>query len=102
MTPLLTFQSHIEGKNATVEVWPDRIEWDKKGEISALKLGMGRKRGSHETLMARQITSVASERSGMLNTAVIVRTGGGQVEFRVSKGDADRVLSAIKGIAVTG
>jgi hypothetical protein len=99
MAPLLTFQSHIDGKNATVQIFDDRIEWDKKGEISALKLGMGRKRGSHETVMARQITSVASERSGMLNTAVIVRTGGGDVSFRVSKGEGDAVLSVIKQIA---
>jgi hypothetical protein len=99
-TPLLSFQSHIDGKNATAEIWPDRIEWDRKGDLSALKLGMGRKRGSHETLMARQITSVSSERSGMLNTLVVVKTGNGSVAFRVSKGEAEDVLAAIRSIAV--
>jgi hypothetical protein len=98
--PLLAFQSHIHGKNATVQIWPDRIEWDHKGERSKMTMGMTRKRGQHETIMARQITSVSSQRSGMLNTAVTVRTGGGDVEFRVSKGEAEAVLAAIRGISI--
>jgi hypothetical protein len=98
--PLLSFPSHIHGKNATVQIYPDRIEWDHKGDRSKLTMGMTRKRGSHETIAARQITSVRSTRSGMLNTAVTVRTAGGDVEFRVSKGDADAVLAAIREISV--
>lgn len=29
--PLMQFTSHIDGKNAKVEIYRDRIEWSRKG-----------------------------------------------------------------------
>lgn len=40
MEPLLQFKSHIAGKNATVTIFPDRVEWSRKGW-----LGTGTKAG---------------------------------------------------------
>jgi hypothetical protein len=36
--PLLRFKSHTEGKNANVEIYTDRIEWERPRGISAGKL----------------------------------------------------------------
>ena len=34
MEPLLELTSHIAGKNAQVRLWPDRLEWSRKGRVS--------------------------------------------------------------------
>jgi hypothetical protein len=58
MAPLPTLQSHIGGTYGPVEIWPNRSQWDRQGDISALRLGIGRKCGSHATLIARQTIGV--------------------------------------------
>jgi hypothetical protein len=97
--PLYEFTSHIDGKNAKVRIWPDRIEWERKavssGKITAgiLTLGVSTVftgvRG-HDTDMIpiAMITSVTSKKGMGSNTVVSVFTSAGAVEFRVSHKEA--------------
>jgi len=97
LEPLRTFTSHVAGKNAEVSIYPDRIEWVRKGSAIArataatatagLSLLKGRKEQT-ETIPMRAITNVSTERDGLTNSAVIVTTAGGRVAFRVSHKEA--------------
>ena len=103
-------QEPVEGKNAEVVVWPDRIEYAQQSGVTAavgrwtaagatmgvslLKTGVRAKR---ETSMipTRMIASVTTRRAGLRFTAVIVSGGGGSIELQVSSGDAERIKAAI-------
>lgn len=99
--PLYTFTSHIDGKNAKVAIWPDRIEWDRKG-VSGGKVGAGiltlgvstlftgLKNGATDMVPIRQITSVTSKKGFGGNTVVTVRSAGGAVELRATHKEASR------------
>ena len=103
--PLLTFTSHIAGKNARVDIWNDRIEWEKPrgvsgGKVLAASLTLGAsalltglKNGDSGTEMipVRSISSVTTKRDGMLNTVVSVITSGNTIDFRVSHAEAEQV-----------
>lgn len=97
--PLFEFTSHIDGKNAKVQIWSDRIEWERKG-VSAGKVAAGiwtlgistaftGLRG-HDTDMipVAMITSVTSKKGMGSNTVVSVSTAAGNVDFRVSHKEA--------------
>ncbi len=69
MSALMTFESHIDGKNATVSIYPDRIEWEQKGRMTVTRLvttgGLaGRKGGGTEMILMRAITSVTTKKDG--------------------------------------
>lgn len=98
----MTFTSHISGKNATVEVYPDRVEWLWKGWMSTgakaatalmtggmsyLATGVRGQRGS-ESIPISAITHVASK-THRFQDYVVLSTSGGNVEMRVSKAEAD-------------
>lgn len=102
--PLLTFKSHIDGKNADVSIYPDRIEWDKPGRVTATRLMGGlatagvslmktgvRTGGDTEMIPIKAMSSVNTGKDGMRFHKVIVTCAGNVVEFRVDKGDSDRV-----------
>jgi hypothetical protein len=102
MAALMTFTSHIAGKNATVSIHEDRIEWEQKGRVTATRVltgaalvGMGRKGGSTEMIPIRHITSVTTRKDGLTNWAVSVVTSGNTVDMRVSKGEAEQIKQAI-------
>lgn len=108
--PIFEFTSHIAGKNAKVGVYPDRIEWKREGSkfgratAATMTLGvslLGGKKAESEMIPMRSISHVATKRDGLMNSKVVVSTSGGQVEFRVSHGEADKVkthiLSALAG-----
>ncbi|MCI2959134.1 SHOCT domain-containing protein [Agromyces atrinae] len=107
--PIHTFTSHIGGKNATVQIYVDRVEWVRPrgisgGKITAgvMTLGMstlvtGVKNGKSGTEMIpiRSISSVTTKRDGMLNSFVQVITTGNAVEFRVSHKEAAAVKDTL-------
>jgi len=77
--PILTFKSHINGKNADVAVYSDRIEWAREGFLgrgaklalgaatlgtSLLKTGVGGKTQGTEMIPVKSISSVTTERDG--------------------------------------
>ena len=86
--PLLSFKSRIEGKNANVEIWPDRIEWKRR---TVVPLG---KRDTN-IIPIRMIEGVTTRRPGMRSTQVRVETAGNEVSFAVSKYTADAVKDTL-------
>ncbi|MDF2578478.1 MAG: hypothetical protein K0S49_57 [Microbacterium sp.] len=107
--PLYQFTSHTEGKNATVRIYPDRIEWDRARGVSGAKvtagimtaglsmLATGVKNGKagSEMIPVRSISSVTTSRDGMMNSKVSVITSGNTVDFRVSHKEAETVKATL-------
>ena len=109
MEPIYTFVSHINGKNATVEIYPDHIEWNRKGS----KIGyaakatatfgismLGGKKEQNEMVPVRAISTVSTKRDGLMNSKVVLHTVGGVLEFRVSHSEAKIVKEHIMSILV--
>lgn len=101
-TPLLKLKSHVNGKNADVEIFADRIEWAKVGGLSATRLAaasltMGaslaatgaRKGGGTEMIPVRSMTSVTTQKDGLRFYKLVVIASGNTVEFRVDKAEAE-------------
>jgi hypothetical protein len=100
--PLMTFTSHIAGKNAQVAVYEDRIEWEQQGRITATRVLTGaalvtgaRKGGSSEMIPIKAITSVTTRKNGLRNWAVSIVTAGNTIDMRVSKDEAEKVKSTV-------
>jgi hypothetical protein len=94
--PLMHVKSHIEGKNADVRLWPDRIEWTKES--------FGGRRPASDTVLLKHVTNVTTQKDGLRFYAVHVMTSAGAVAntiaFRVGKDEAsafrDAVLAAVR------
>lgn len=107
--PLHKFTSHISGKNATVSIYPDRVEWEVVRGVSGAKitagimtlgvstLATGVKNGKAGTEMipVKSISSVTTARDGMMNSKVSVITAGNTVDFRVSHAEAKIVKETL-------
>ena len=85
MAALMEFTSHIQGKNAKVAIYPDRIEWEREGRITAtralggaLLTGSLRKGGSTEMIPIKAVTSVTTRKDGLRNYAVSIIAAGGE------------------------
>lgn len=112
-SPLMEVVSHIDGKNARVRLWPDRLEWERPRGLSGGKLTAGVFTGGasllvtgvkggkdeHDMVFLRNVTNVNSRKDGVLYYAVEVQTASGgavnTVSFRVSKSEAGEFRSAI-------
>lgn len=113
---LLTFTSHIAGKNAKVRIYSDRIEWERPRGVSAAKLtagfltagasllATGVKNGNSGTEMipVKSISSVTTKRDGLLNTLVQVITSGNTIDFRVSHSEAENVRALLNQLILAG
>jgi hypothetical protein len=68
---LMTFKSHVNGKNVDVAIYVDRIEWGQAGAVSLTRLAAGtmtvgvsllktgiRKSGASEMMPTKSISSV--------------------------------------------
>lgn len=102
MSELMRFTSHIRGKNATVTIHPDRIEWEQQGRVTmtralggALVTGSLRKGGATEVIPVKAITSVTTKKDGIRNYAVSVITSGNTLDMRVSKDEAEQVKATL-------
>jgi len=105
-TPLYSFVSHIDGKNAKVEIFQDRIEWERKavsgGKVAAGILTMGMStvftgvRGKNTDMVPiRMVTAVTSKKGVGLNTVVHITTAGGALEFRTGHKEAEQVKQLV-------
>lgn len=108
--PILEFTSHVQGKNAKVRVFTDRVEWERGKAVSAGKITAGlmtaglslaatgvrtRKGAGTEVILLRSVTSVTSRRDTLLNDAVSVITSGNTIDFRVSKGEGEQITRVL-------
>lgn len=108
-TALYEVTSHIDGKNAKVRLWTDRIEWERGRGVSAGKVtagilsggttlfltGVRGSKDAYEMLPLNQVTSVANRKDGILYHLVEVQSAGGTVAFRVSRNEAAHFRQAI-------
>lgn len=77
--PLMQLKSRIEGRNADVSIYADRVEWDRRrltGKAS-------------EMIPLKSITSVTVERDGLRQKLKVI-CGGNTIELRCGRGDADQ------------
>jgi hypothetical protein len=102
---LLKFKSHINGKNADVAIFSDRIEWLMARGVSGAKvtagvftgglsmLATGVKNGKAGTQMIpmKSITGVTTKRDGMINTVVTVTSSSSTIGFRISHKEAEQM-----------
>lgn len=103
--PLMQFTSHIEGKNAKVSIYPDRIEWARTGlkppgGVTGVLLTGGLSfalPGRKDTNMIpiRQIQGVTTHKAGLSFTTVRVATASDAVAFKVTKREAEQVKSTL-------
>lgn len=107
--PLIEFDSHVAGKNATVRLWPDRVEWKQggwmgsgsKAALGALTFGASlvvtgvRGKKDESMIPVRSINSVTNKKSGLTKTMVVVNTSGGAIEFRCSGSQAEKFKSLL-------
>lgn len=114
-TPLYEVESHIDGKNAKVRLWPDRIEWERGRGISGAKIttavftmgasaavtGLRGSKDAFQMVLLEHVTNVSNAKDGLLYHAVNVQTAsGGAVNtdsFRVSREEAREFRNAILG-----
>lgn len=110
MTALYEITSHIDGKNAKVRVYPDRVEWERGKSVSGGKIaagimtagvsllatGVNSRRGAGvEVIPMRAITSVTQRRDSFTNDVVSVITAGNTIDMRCSRAEAERLRSLI-------
>lgn len=100
--PLYQFTSHIDGKNAKVAIYEDRVEWDRArgvsgGKITAgvltaglsvLATGVRNGKAGTEVIPIKSISSVTTKRDGLVNSFVSVITVGNTIDMRVSHKEA--------------
>jgi hypothetical protein len=82
----MTFKSHIEGRNADVSIYPDRIEWTRKGLFG---------RADSSVILVRSIQGVTTHKAGLAYTTVKVTAGSSVVAFRVTKRQAADVKDTL-------
>jgi hypothetical protein len=100
--PLMSFKSHIEGRNADVDVYVDRVEWERPRGLSGAKLttgfltgglsllGTGVRSGTagSEVIPVKAISSVTTKRDGLRFTQVQLTCSGNVISFRVTHDQA--------------
>ena len=98
----MSFKSHIEGKNANVDVYVDRVEWERPRGLSGTKLttgvltgglsllGTGVRSGKagSEIIPLKAISSVTTKRDGLRFTQVQLTCSGNLLSFRVTHDQA--------------
>lgn len=87
MGPELTFKSKIDGKNADVEIWSDRIEWSVTSTIT--------RRRDTQMIPLRSVTSIQSSRDGMTHHKVTVHAGAQAIEMRSDKATCEKVKTLV-------
>jgi len=109
---LLKFKSHIDGKNADVAIYSDRIEWHlargvSKGKVTAgimtgglsmLATGVKNGKSGSQMIPVKGITGVTTKRDGMINTIVSVTSSSSSIGFRVSHKEAEQMRQLLNSL----
>lgn len=97
--PLYEFTSHIEGKNAKVAIWPDRVEWSKTSLSAAKTLtGVGFFTGftnKDTNMMPMRMISAVQTKKGLTNTLVTLVGAGNSLEMKVSHKEAETIRQVV-------
>ncbi len=111
---LYNFRSAIEGKNAKVNIFADRIEWSLGGGVSTAKAlgalatggislaatGIRKKVTNSEMIPVKSLTSVTVERDGLLFWKVTVTASGNSIDFLTRRSEAEEVNSLLTQLMV--
>ena len=111
---LYNFKSHIDGKNANVNIFADRIEWSLEGGMSKAKAlgaiatggislaatGIRKKGANSEMIPVKSLTSVTVERDGLRFWKVTVTASGNSIDFRCDRSEAEQVKSLLTQLMV--
>jgi Short C-terminal domain len=111
--PLMEFTSRIEGRNAKVAIYEDRIEWGRSGwhppggaTAAVLSSGMSLllpgKRKDTNMILIRHIQGVTTHKAGMRFTVVKVATAADVMEFHVGKAQAEEIKDTITRLMLGG
>ena len=84
--------SREDGKNSTVRVYADRIEWIKAMSISSVP----RSKSDPPVIPLSSVMAVKAKKDGPLFSKVILRTATGQIVFRMYHPQALQVRDAIE------
>ena len=109
---LLSFKSHIGGKNADVQIYTDRIEWHMArgvsggkvtagiltGGLSMLATGVKNGKAGSEMIPIKSVTGVSTKRDGMINTIVTVTSASSAIGFRVSHKEAEQMRQLLNSL----
>ena len=114
MTALMTFTSHIDGKNAAVTIHDTHIEWVREGRFGIGKAGLaavtlgaslatksgrsGNKGAGSDVIPMKSVTSVTTQKDGMRNSIVRIITSGNTIDMRVSHGEAEQIKATVLGL----
>lgn len=112
---LMTFKSHVNGKNADVQIYRDRIEWRMARGVSGGKLtagvltggasllvtGVKNGKAATEMIPMKAITGVTTKRDGMINTVVSVTSSSQAIGFRVSHKEAEQIRGLINQLVLS-
>jgi len=90
--------SREDGKNSTVRVYPDRIEWQKEVSISSLPRG----RNDPPLIPMHVVASVKVRKDGPMFSKVLLRTDTQTVIFRMYSPQAVEVRDAIAKLVAGG
>ena len=88
---LVEAMSREDGKNSTVRVYRDRIEWLKSESISSLP----RPKDDPPVIPLHTVTSVKARKDGPLFSKVLVRTERKTIVFRMASAQAVEVRDTI-------
>jgi len=90
--------SREDGKNSTVRVYPDRIEWEKEVSISSLP----RRKNDPPLIPMHVVASVKVRKDGPMFSKVFLRTDTQTVIFRMHSPQAVEVRDAIAALVAGG
>lgn len=107
--PLMTFKSHIAGKNADVAIYHDRIEWARSRGLTGMKLTAGLLTGGvsllatgvrggaagTEMIPVKSVSSVVTKRDGLMFTKVVIVASGNTIDIRVPHDAAPGIKSLL-------
>lgn len=85
---LFEFESHVQGINAKVAIFADRIEWS---QMKRLAVG---KRRTH-MMPIKSVSSISMVKDGLTKWKVVALASPESIEFRCSRLDAERARDTI-------
>lgn len=108
--PLMRFPSHIQGKNAKVAIYQNRVEWTLPGRLSFWRCSLAfftiglslpftgwfRTRAGTEMMPIKNIGSIITYRTGLIYTTVRIIGSGNWIDFTMTHKNADQARTMLQ------